>query len=207
MQSSLLVHDVVILRYSVPNFVWYRLYELPSPMTEQSIPCGDARGLFQTLLAPSYETLPLSVRNVHHASHSITLQGTCKVMRGRSRLSGLMAFFARLPPAGDKVPIKVTIRREEGREHWIRRFDKHEMASTLTAANGLLHEALGPVRFLFRLHGSEQGIRWIPVGISAMGIPLPVGWFRFDVHERAEHDRYHFDVHVAIVGLGLLVHY
>jgi len=137
----------------------------------------------------------------------ISLEGSCTVMRGKTLLGKAMAFFAKIPPAGENIPIKVIIRRTRNGVQWIRSFGKHEMTSTLRNAQGLLSESLGPARFLFRLQGSEQGIRWIPVRIRAMGIPLPLRLFDFDIREYADQERYHFNVKVEIVGLGLLVHY
>lgn len=164
-------------------------------------------GIFQELLAHSFDALPPSIRKVHQSSSHISLHGHCRVTRGKNLVARAMAFFAKLPPASENVPVHVAIRREGRFECWTRRFGEHEMMSTLTAANGLLHEALGPVRFLFRLEGSAEGIAWTPVHVKAAGIPLPAKLFRFNVSERAEDGRYQFDVRVDVCGLGLLVHY
>jgi hypothetical protein len=174
---------------------------------EPFIVSQEGGGLFQQLLAQSYHALPLPVQQIHHDVPFISLRGYCTITRGINPLSRLMALCARLPPEGDNVPVHVTIERESGLERWVRRFGKHEMPSTLTMANGLLHEALGLARFLFRLEGSHDGIKWVPVAVKAAGIPLPTGLFRFSVYERAENDRYQFDVRVDVFGAGLLVHY
>jgi hypothetical protein len=179
---------------------------LPAPADS----CTDRRdtaNIFRELLAHSFDALPQAVQKIHRSSPEASLRGYCNVTRGKSLVGRAMAFFAKLPPAGENVPIRVTIRREGRLECWTRHFGGHEMTSILTAANGLLQEALGPVRFLFRLEGSAEGIAWIPVQVKTAGIPLPVTLFRFSVCERAEDGRYRFDVRVDVCGLGLLVHY
>lgn len=163
--------------------------------------------LFRTLLASSFDALPDAVRVVHLDSNDIRLRGLCKVKRGTTWISKAMGFFAQLPPAGDEMPVDVRIERRQGRERWARRFGSHRMTSVLSTANGCLIEAMGPLRFVFALQGSEQGIRWVSQRISLLGLTLPLSWFRFDVQERSEHGRYVFDVRVALVGAGLLVHY
>lgn len=163
--------------------------------------------LFRDLLASSFAQLPEAIQRVHRGPANVTLSGVCKVARGKGRLTALMAWIARLPPAGEAVPVTVTIERNNGSERWVRRFGEHQMISRLSQANGQLCEALGPVRLVFNLQGTEQGIQWKPAHIQAFGIPLPRSCFRFDIQEWVAQDRYSFDVRVALPGLGLLVHY
>lgn len=170
-------------------------------------PLDSGTNPFRQLLAPSFDALPPAVRRIHHGSGHILLRGLCKVRRGVSWTSRMMGYCAQLPPSGDDVPVQVRIERKDGRERWARRFGNHRMTSVLSMKNGRLVEALGPVRFIFELQGSEQGIRWMPWRVLALGVPLPIRWFQFDVQERSEQERYVFDVRVALTGVGLLVHY
>lgn len=162
---------------------------------------------FLVLLAPSLSLLPPTVREIHRGPGDLLLRGQCSVERGRHWLSRLMGFCARLPPTAETLPVEVLIERGPGRERWARRFGSHAMTSRMHLDGGHLVEALGLARFRFELQGSERGIRWQPRRISALGLPLPLGWFRFDVEEREADGRYVFDVRVALAGIGLLVHY
>lgn len=59
-------------------------------------------------------------------------------------------------------------------------------------------------------HGAanEPGLSWRLVRVHALGLPLPVGWFAGVGAREFERDgRYCFDVHAALPGIGLLVHY
>jgi hypothetical protein len=162
--------------------------------------------LFQQLLGPSFDILPLPVQQIHQAS-LVTATGKGSIVRGASLASRIMAWFAKLPPAGTDIPVQVTIRSQAGSERWQRRFGKHKMDSMLRESGGLLAERLGPVNFRFKLQASAEGIRWVPVRMNVLGIPLPLKWFDFAVNETSVDGRYRFDVRVVIAGVGLLVHY
>lgn len=61
-----------------------------------------------------------------------------------------------------------------------------------------------------RQHGTanEPGLSWHLVRVRALGLPLPVSWFAGVTAREFELDgRYCFDVHAALPGVGLLVHY
>ena len=73
----------------------------------------------------------------------------------------------------------------------------------------LLCEQLGLARFGFRLTVEEGVIVWRVARVHALGVPLPVRWFRsVQARESASDDgRYCFDVSAWMPIAGLLVHY
>lgn len=135
--------------------------------------------------------------------------GRCRVVRGAGLLSRMIGLASRLPPAGEDTPLHVAIASCAQGETWIRDFDGWQMQSRLWAEAGLLRERLGLATFGFALHGDETGLRWELAAVRALGIALPVRWFR-DVHARefvAPGGLYGFEVRAALPLAGLLVHY
>lgn len=163
--------------------------------------------LFRMVLGEAYDRLPAPIQAIHTGAPRLVARGQCAVERGSHPLGRLCAWVAMLPPAVPDLPVTITITAENGIETWDRRFGTHRMRSRLSARDGMLHETLGPVSFRFRLLASPDGIAWQTMRIRALGIPLPLSWFRFKVGERVEHGRYVFDVRAELLFIGLLVHY
>jgi hypothetical protein len=112
------------------------------------------------------------------------------------------------PPAGDDVPITVTIRPEGSGEVWLRNFAGRPLRSKLRVARGLLIERMGPAVFSFRLVSSNGVVVWQLVSMKVFGLPIPPCLHaEIEAHEAAEGERYLFSARAAYKGLGLLVHY
>ncbi len=165
--------------------------------------------LFRRILGAAFDTLPPAIRSVHDGRAEHVLAGRCRVERGRSLLSRCMAAAARLPPAGDDMPLRVVIRADRGAETWTRHFGSRRMHSSLAERDGLLEERLGLVLFHFALDASDARIVWRVARVSALGlVPLPCAWFRAVVAtESASGSSYRFDVRAELPLAGLLVHY
>jgi uncharacterized protein DUF4166 len=148
------------------------------------------------------------VRAVHDGRDEHVLDGVCDVERGTSLLSRFLAALTALPAAGRAVPLRVSIRADPEGETWTRTTAGRPMKSSLRARGDLLEEHLGPAVFLFRLRADAGAITWALEGVRALGLPLPVAWFRrVTARESAEGPRYRFDVRAELPVAGLLVHY
>lgn len=168
---------------------------------------GAAPTLYRTLLGERCDRLPASVRRMHDRAGLQRYRGEASVVRGRSWLSRLCAWAARLPPQTQGA-IEVEIDADAHGERWVRRFDGHAMPSRLWAQQGLLCERLGLLRFAFVLEADESAVLWRVHGVHALGIALPQRWFDgVTAMESESEGRYRFDVRAELPLAGLLVQY
>lgn len=164
--------------------------------------------LFRQLIGPDFAGLPSAVQDVHQDRAETALAGRCRVDRGRGVLASLFCAVSSLPRVGADVPLRVTIRRHDGGETWVRDFGGKPMVSSLRARGGLLEERLGPTTFHFALSADRERITWKVVGARVLGIPVPAAMFsNVSASESTEDGRYRFDVEARLPVVGLLVRY
>ena len=164
-------------------------------------------GLFPALLGASFEHLDSPVRDVHGGS-SKRLRGTATVTRGRSLLARALCAIASLPGSTERVAVEVQIAANGRVERWTRYFgDNRPMRSTLRQDRDSLVERLGPVLFRFRLRERDGGIDWTLKRVSALGIGLPLRWFRVRASSGGRAGLYAFAVEVALIRVGLIIRY
>ena len=167
--------------------------------------------LYRQLLGARFEVLPPKVRALHERAGRHRYRGKVEVERGHGALSRLCAWATRLPGEG-RGTLEVEIDSSAHAERWARIFAGRAMRSRIWARESLLCERLGLVTFAFRLYveplAAGHAIVWRVANVRALGVPLPLRWFRA-VHAREyERDgRYRFDVAAALPWIGLLVHY
>ncbi|HEY6940469.1 DUF4166 domain-containing protein [Dokdonella sp.] len=163
--------------------------------------------VFERALGSAFDTLDACVRAVHRERGTRRYAGEVEVERGLHPLAALCAWATRLPPAG-RGPIEVEIAAGAADERWSRRVGTHVMRSRLWERDGLLHERLGAVTFVFRLRAHAGAIEWTVERVRALGLPLPSRWFAaVGAREAACDGRYTFDVRAALPRVGLLVRY
>ena len=113
-----------------------------------------------------------------------------------------------MPPAGDHVPVVVTVTRNGACETWRRDFAGRGFTSRLCELDGELEERLGPTTFRFRLVVDGDAIRWEVVGARVLGIPLPLSAMAGVLaRESSLEGKYCFDVSAALPLVGFIVHY
>jgi hypothetical protein len=163
--------------------------------------------MFPRLLGEAYILLPAPVQRLHHNATERYV-GEIEVERGEGWLSRCCGWAARLPPAY-RGRFEVHIETAGEGERWARIVRGHAMRSRLWAQQGLLHERLGLLTFVFRLTADVAALRWQVVRVRVLGLlPLPPRWFvGVSAAETAAEGRYRFDVRAALPLAGLLVHY
>ncbi len=167
-----------------------------------------SRGLFRRVLDGGvFDGLPPTVKVLHSRDGCHRYRGEVEVSRGKHPLARMLAWAARLPPAG-KGDVEVEIDADGRGERWTRRIGGHAMPSRLWLQDGLLCEQLGLVRFGFRLTAEEGVLVWRVARVRTLGLPLPARWFGgVRARESEVAGRYHFDVEARLPVAGLLVHY
>jgi hypothetical protein len=168
----------------------------------------NALSLYAELLGGAFERLSPILKHLHDDRPRKRYAGRCSVRRGRGWIARTIARIARLPHPQSDVAVTVEIECSAGGETWTRRFDEHEMRSTLRKRQGTLEERLGLVVLRFELIAEADRIVWKLKGARLLLLPLPLSWFAAcAATESVKNGRYCFDVRAEIIGVGLIVHY
>lgn len=175
--------------------------------------------LYQRVLGPDFDRLPVMVRALHDVREKSTWTGRADVERGTSILCRVLAVLAGLPPTGEDQPLTVTFTPDNGAEVWHRAFGT-TVFRTRQSAGGqspgntsvILETAGPPLLDLVRLHlkpyASADGLSLDLIAMRIIGIPVPRFLVPSVVTREYELDgRYRFEVEAEIKAWGRLVHY
>ncbi len=163
--------------------------------------------LYARVMGEAYDRLPAPVRDMHAIAGDGGAEGEGTVVRGSGLLARLAGGFAGFPPAGT-YPVHVGFSERDGVETWTRSFGPYRFVSHLSRAGAHIQERFGPLRFRFSLPADETGLAMVFKGWSAFRIPLPRFLApRIAASERAEGEDFLFDVEVALLLAGPMVHY
>ena len=168
---------------------------------------------FQSILGAGFAQLPEPVRRLHGLSQDAATAGRATVTAARNPFAWLLCRLAGLPLPGSDVPVTVGFHLDrQGGEYWRRRFAGRRYASAMRAgsgaAAGLLVERFWPLIYYHRLTASPDGVAWLLVNWSLLGIPLP-RWTLPTVNcfESGDGERFVFDIDVAFPLIGPVIHY
>jgi Domain of unknown function (DUF4166) len=186
------------------QWVWARLPARKKAMlrnkTEQPI--------FARILAKDFAAIPPPIQQMHDDRDEKRYVGHCDIEHDQGLLGSLIRRIARLPSAGNNVPLTVTINRHGNSEVWRRQFANQTMTSQLWCDGILLREHLGPATLYFQLQFLNQTVQWRLSKISVLGIALPAGLFKgVRAEESVRHGQYYFDVQAKLPWIGMLVRY
>lgn len=179
---------------------------VPSDQTS----AGDegARGLFESVLAERWSSLPPSIRRLHTFKDIECFTGRAQVTRGKSLVARLGAWLFRLPPAGNDMAVKITKRRLPHGEAWERDFDGHVFRSSLVPSDHpfRIRERIGPLSCELELNAARDSLS-LPVRRAWLfGVPLPKRLL--PVSQSREFDRngdFHFDIGLYTPLNGTLI--
>ena len=132
---------------------------------------GDSETPYAALVGEAWASLPAGVRR----SHTVPLvaSGTLRVSGPDSLLGGLVAKFAKLPPAGDCVVATLHARRRGERVFWERTFGDMRAVSDHVVGESCFIERAGPYTILIRPKVENGMLIHRQVGLRIFGIPMP----------------------------------
>ncbi len=192
----------------------FSLGEVESEMADLQVAFGRAETpvvpLFSQVLGKQFNALPPKVQALHEVLHIRRWQGQARITRGRGMLSRLICRIVGFPPAGDGVPVTVTMHRKGDAEHWLRDFGGKRFRSVMTrAGEGAMWERFGPFRFEIPFTVQDQRLGYPVRRARLFGVPWPkVLTPKSDAFEGVDADgRATFDVTVSLPFVGVLVRY
>jgi hypothetical protein len=165
--------------------------------------------LYQRVLGSAFHTQPDALRRFHSEPRGGTAHGALRVTRGNGWLRKTLATLLRLPPAGDNIPLHLRVEVEGARERWLRDFGGVRLESLQWAWQGLLVEAMGPLRCGFRLTAQRESLRFDVERAWLYALPLPAALAPrvIAVVTEAGPASWHVQVRIAAPLLGLLASY
>lgn len=167
----------------------------------------DATPLYRRVMSTRFDVLPRALRAMHEVVGDGGAAGTATVARGRSFAAGLVCALMRFPPSGE-YPLHVAFQEHGGVERWTRDFGGHVFSSSLSQSGRQVVERFGPLRFLFDLEGTENGLEMILRKWSFLGLPLPFLLApRSEAREWEERGNFRFDVAIDLPLIGRVVRY
>lgn len=163
--------------------------------------------LYERIMGGRFDRLPHGLRMIHDVLRDGGASGRATVKRGRHPLARLIAWFLGFPPEGDH-DLHVHFEERDGAEIWTRRFSRWSFQSRLSERDGQLVERFGPLSFAFDLPSDDAGLTMAMCKWWLGPIRLPLAFApRSEAREWEEDGRFWFDVPIALLGLGLIVHY
>jgi hypothetical protein len=117
--------------------------------------------LYPRLIGTAWHELAECVRLLHDGGRIICAAGTFCVHQAQP----LLARLARMPVAGERVPLRLVITPIDNGEVWHRTFAGKPLVSQQWARpDGLLVERMGPLELRFRLTGQAGALCYRSVG-------------------------------------------
>lgn len=170
------------------------------------------RPLFARILGPDWSALPGAIADLHGVAACRIWQGEASIRRGKSWLGRLAGWLAGFPPASERVPVRVEMRRTRSGETWIRRFGKASFRSHLSDRGKdtpHLVERFGAMRFRIDLTWQDGRLHYPVVSGSILGVQLPHALCPVSkTFEYVDaHGRPCFDVAIRLPLAGEVVHY
>lgn len=168
--------------------------------------------LFRRVLGAAFDRLPRPLRDLHGNSTARRWIGQAHVRRGRGVVARFIAALFGFPPAGNAVPLRVSIMPEGDGERWVRDFAGKTFSSTLRHGTGrdeyLLIERFGSIEVALALVVEGERLYFVPRRWFWLGVPLPLALLPKGASFECESDgRFAFDVQIAAPLIGLIVAY
>jgi hypothetical protein len=137
------------------------------------------RDLYAKLLGQHWDALPNSMRRLHSPAPFLSAAGSFTVTHARSWLVALAIRVFRLPPAGERMPLRLEVDATGSEQRWERTFDgRHTLVTyQYLLADGRLAERTGPLELTFHVDVENGVVVYRPAGLrlrlGRWRIPLP----------------------------------
>lgn len=166
---------------------------------------------FEQALGDSFAILPQAVQDFHRAQNR-RYHGHTSITRGKNLLVRLMLRAGSFPPAGDRLPVVVSVVQTPDHEVWTRDFAGHIMRSTLrfTGTQGELEESFGPLTLHLCLQATPDALQ---IGIAKITLFkwLKAPRFLLPKSQSSEQSdtqaRFHFNITATAPLAGFLIRY
>jgi hypothetical protein len=174
-----------------------------------------AVGLYPQLLGSAWNDLHEAVRRLHAEAAPVQAAGSFRIRRGKGPVARWLLTLLGLPPAGEAVPIRLTISLYGNGEKWLRTFGDRPLVTTQRpGGRSLLAERFGTLELRFRLQVQGGALVYQQTGaalrLARISIPLP-GWLTPKVAAREEPgggpNQTRVCVRVVFPWVGLLISY
>jgi Domain of unknown function (DUF4166) len=129
--------------------------------------------LYQRILGEDFSRLPEPLRRFHGSPEGGRVEGIFRVERGAGWVRGLLAGMGRLPPASERIPLRLEVRIAGDEEHWTRSFGEERLVTRQFAHAGRLVELHPPWKLRIRLGATPRGMQLEHERCYWLGIPLP----------------------------------
>lgn len=166
--------------------------------------------LFESALADDWAMLPLTLQRLHTVTDLNRFTGRASVRNGKGIIAGMLASLFRFPPAGEGIPLTVTIEARPEGEVWERNFAGRRFRSKLLPVGpSRVRERFGPLSFELHLPVRDGRIQFDVLNGRCLGVPVPSCLLpKSEAWEYEQDGKFHFDVSLfAPLGLGLIVRY
>lgn len=158
---------------------------------------------------PKRVSLPKSVWTLHSTQGDYI--GECEIERGRGLLIALALWLGRFPPAGQSVPVRLTVHKQGQSWLWLRDFDGHRTRSVLSYDSdtdsgcerfGMLCVWLKPV-------ASDDKLKLEIQRLTLFGLPCPRSLLprSATIEWQDDFGRFRFDVSAEMPAFGMLIRY
>jgi hypothetical protein len=115
-------------------------------------------GVYEQILGPAWNELPVSIRAVHAPGES---RGFMQVSWGDTLPARVLAWALGFPRPCPRLEVILQVQPLAGGDRWVRRMGSVVLASTQRVSSGLLLEAFGVVVCAFRLLPHANGLRYL----------------------------------------------
>jgi hypothetical protein len=138
-----------------------------------------AEPLYRRILGAAWDDLDEAVRRAHADDSAPRASGTLRVWHRPGHWPALLLHAARLPAAGQAVPVQLAVEPVGDGERYCRSFGGAPLVSFQRQAGpGLIDERFGPFEIRFRLSVEAGALRYQQIGaalwLGSRRLPLPL---------------------------------
>lgn len=179
-------------------------------------PTASRVALYQRLVGgDAWANLAAPVQQFHQFTDSFHGVGLFRVRHGAGLIARLLAWLARLPAPGERVPVRLVVTSRHDGEHWHREFAGKSFVTEQSAHDGhILAERIGPTEIRYSLEVMDHALLYrqqsAALRLGSLRVPLP-RWLSPRIAAREwvmpGEMRTRVSVKVTLPLVGLLVHY
>lgn len=161
---------------------------------------------YHAILGEAFDTLHPNVRRAHEAP--LSAEGTFDVVHGTHRLTRILVALMKLPDAGSRVPVALSVVVGPARTNagsptlrWERRIGRTPLSTHQHAHRGFLVEEKGPGRMVFSLRAADGCLLYEHAALRFLFLRVPSALSpRVRARVSPDQEGWHVDVRVEWHG-------